>query len=281
MTLRRTAAFAFLLLIVLLGSPQSAASQEDPLQGQIQLHVEERAREGFRPRLAMSFVTVGDYPCSNYTIDARRRRKADTIAITIVGLALNGGLCAKEVGPAHGNVPLALGPGSYRVAISRGPATDWMDLRVTKTQLILRPVGAPTFTQPDTTVFTRPAARSFLVSCEKRNAPELCADFGDWLARRRGIIRQPLAAGDRIGFPPYRGDWNNGYQLFEYADDRTLEPVKRCMLHLADTIEQAVGVSVIIQTADGQVFRAWSRRSFHEPHIPVPRKISGSGWCPN
>jgi hypothetical protein len=52
------------------------------------------------------------------------------------------------------------------------------------------------------------------------------------------------------------------------------------MGQLADTLKEAVGAGVTLQTADGEVLRAWSMRALQERHIAVPRKISGSRGCP-
>jgi hypothetical protein len=270
----------FLVLIILVGTSQPAASQDDPLQGRIKLAVEEPAWEGRRPQIAVNLVTVGVYPCSSFMIAIRQRRTADTIALRILGLDPISSMCTKEIGPAFVRVPLTLSPGTYRLAITRGETTDRFDLSVTTTRLSLRVIGTPRFVQPDTSVYLRPIARTFLVSCGTPNVPELCADFFNWLAKQPGIVRRPLSADDKIGFGRHGGYRHDSYQLFEYADDGAISPVRQCMRHLADTLAQAVGAGVRVQTADGQVFRAWSGRSLHEAHIPVPRKISGTRGCP-
>jgi hypothetical protein len=182
-------------------------------------------------------------------------------------------------GPAYARLPLHLSPGQYTLTITRGDEKDLLELGVTSSSLIVRPRGRLAFIRPDTSVFLRAAARSFLVSCGTPNVQELCDDLTTWLARQPGIVRRQLAANDSIGFPRYGGYWQTDYQLYEYASDEALEPVRRCMSYVADTLVLSVGAGITLQTADGEVMWAWSRRALHEPHIPVARKVSGTRDC--
>ena len=247
--------------------------------GWMRLSVAEPLGAGLQPRFTLTLATVGEYGCSNYTIALRQHRIADTVVVTLSGLVPDW-LCDNSFGPAHGRATLSLRAGKYTLLILRGERADRVELLVTETHLALRPIGKLAFVQPDTSLFRRPAARSFFVSCGTPNVPELCDDLGGWLARQRGIVRQPLAADERIAFSRQGGYWQNDYRLFRYSDDGVLDSVRRCIRQLADTLKEAVGAGVTVQTAEGEVMRAWSQRALHERHIAVPHKISGSSGCP-
>lgn len=118
------------------------------------------------------------------------------------------------------------------------------------------------------------------MSCSTPNVQELCDDLAGWIASKPGIVHRQLSADDRIGFPRYGGYPQAAYQLYEYADEDALEPVRRCMRFLADTLAESVGAAIWLQTADGEFMRAWSGRSFHESHIEVAQKVSGTRGCP-
>lgn len=270
----------FALAVILLAPAlRPASAQQEPLLGLIRVSVEEPVIEGRQPRVTVMLATVGEYGCGNFTIATRERRAADTIEITLRGLAPTQ-LCDDSFGSAQAGILIDVKPMQYVLAITRGQSTDRLRLAVTPTRLSVRSDQGLTFLKPDTSAFSRPSAHSFLVSCGTPNVPELCEDLAGWFARLPGIVARPLAANEKIGFPRYAGSWHDDYRLFEYQSDRAFRPVRRCFRFLADTLEQAVGVGVTLQTADGEVLRAWSRRALHEPHIPVPRKISGSSGCP-
>jgi hypothetical protein len=268
-----------LILLILVAPSESAAGQKNPLQGTILLSVDEPVREGERPSIELTLATLEEYPCSNFSIATSQRRRADTVNVTIVGLVPEQ-LCDDAFGPAHARLPLRLSPARYTLTISRGNEIDRLQLDVTASSLIVRPRGRLAFIRPDTSVFLRPAARSFLVSCGTPNIQELCDDLATWLASQPGIVRRQLAANDSIGFPRYGGYWHTDYQLYEYANYEALEPVRRCMRYVADTLAESVGAGITLQTANGEVMWAWSRRALHEPHIPVARKVSGTRGCP-
>ena len=157
---------------------------------------------------------------------------------------------------------------------------DRVELAVSASRLALRKIEPLAFIEPDTSVFRRPTLHSFFISCGTPSVLELCADLAEWLSRQPGIVRRPLAATDRIGFIRYGGYWYSDYQLYDYADGKALRAVRNCMRHIADTLSAAVGAGIELQTGGGEILRAWSRRALHEPHIEVPRIMSGSRGCP-
>jgi hypothetical protein len=228
--------------------------------------------------MILALTTAEEYGCSDFTIATRQRRQADTISVTITGVEAQQ-LCSQEIGPATVGLPLQLSTGKYTLLITRGEVTDRLELDVTASSIVVRPRERLAFIRPDTSVFLRPAVRSFLVTCGTPNVQELCDDLASWIASKPGIVRRQLSADDRIGFPRYGGYLQTDYQLYEYADEDALEPVRRCMRFLADTLAESVGAGIWLQTADGQFMRAWSGRSLDQPHIPVARKVSGTRDC--
>jgi hypothetical protein len=266
-----------LLFLAMLVPLQEAWGQGDPLRGPITLSVEEFAAD--RRGIMVSLATVGEYGCENTTIAAQQTRVADTIGITITGLVPNT-TCADMMAPGRARIPLALAPGRYVVSVRRLSNVDRVGLVVTQSRLVVRRIEPLVFIQPDTSAFRRPTANSFFISCGTPNVPELCADLAAWLSRQPGIVRRPLSASDRIGFIRYGGTWYSDYQLYDYRDGKALRAVRHCMRQIADTLSAAVGADIELQTAEGEILRAWSHRAFHEPHIEVPRKVSGSRGCP-
>jgi hypothetical protein len=271
----------FSLLVVGLAASAlcTARAQEDPFQGAIRLSVSEPLGARKVSRVTVTLATVGEYRCANYNIVTRQSRIADTVVIALLRVSSDG-WCTTAFGPAGGRIALPLGVGAHTLLLQRGETMDRVAVIVTPMRLMLRPVGTLAFIQLDTTVFRRPAARSFLVSCGTADVPELCEDFGRWLARQPGIVRRPLAPGERIAFSRQGGYWHNDYQLFGYTFNGALSSVRRCMRQMADTLRETVGAGVTLQTAEGEVLHAWSQRSNHEPHIPIPHKVSGSPGCP-
>lgn len=250
------------------------------MEGPLRLSVSEPLGAPGRSRVTLTFITVGEYGCSNYGIALDQRRTGDTVALTVLRLVPEP-MCDDALGPAHGLVTLPLRAGRYTLLLRRKAVEDRVELLVTDTTLALRPIGRLAFIAPDTSVFQRPAARSFFVSCGTPNVPELCADLAGWLARQRGIVRLPLAANRRIAFSRMGGARQSDYQLYGYSSSGALRAVRRCMRQLADTLKESVGAGVTLEMADGEVLHASSWRGFHEPHIEVPRRISGSRGCPD
>ena len=182
--------------------------------------------------------------------------------------------------PARGRVTLPVGAGNYALLLQRRGNEDRVELLVTETTLALRPIGKPAFIGVDTSPFHRLAVQSFFVSCGTPNVPELCDDLARWLSRQRGIVRLPLAATDRIAFGREGDTGKSDYGLYGYSSSGALQAVRRCIAQLADTLKEAVGAGVTLQTAGRRSLHAWSMRALHERHIAVPRKISGSRGCP-
>jgi hypothetical protein len=268
-----------LFLFALCAGSSSACGQVDPLRETLRLTVDESVVEDGRPSIALSIATALEYPCANVRIDVRSRRARDTVAFTIVGL-VDEIICLSAFAPAGVRVPMPVRPGRYVIAVTRGPVTDRMALTVTRARLVVRPLGTLAFIRPDTSEFLRPAAQSFLLTCGTSNVPELCTDLVDWVARQPGVVRRPLSDADRIGVPLYGGYGRTVNALFDYAGVRALAPVRRCMRLVADTLARSVGAGVTLQTAGGEVLRAWTRLSFDDPHLPVPLRISGAPRCP-
>lgn len=268
-----------LTLIILIGGSESAAGQADPLPGTILLTVAEPVRQGAPPSMVLTLATPQGYPCNGYSIATRQRQQADTISITILGITSKQ-YCNPAVVPAYARMPLQLSPGKYTLTVTRGEETDRLELDVTASSLSVRPHGRLAFIRPDTTVFLRAAARSFLVSCGTPNVPELCGDLAAWLARQPGIVRRNLPAEGRFAFARGGNYWYMDYQLYEYANAEALEPIRSCMRFVADTLTESVGAGITLLTADGEFMGAGSGRSLDERHIAVARKVSGTRGCP-
>ena len=267
------------LVAVLASAPfGKSAAQQDPLQGPITLAVMESLVEQHPPEMLLQLMTVGVYGCL-LTIGTHKEIANTSIAITIDSIARQD-ICATAIGPASAYVPLALPPGIYHIRIARKQTVDDLQLRVTTTQLIVRPIGQLRFVRPDTTTFLRPAARTFLFSCGTPNIPELCQDLSNWIGHQPGIEHLPLASTDRIAFPRYSAYGYNDHQLFRFASRKALQRLIRCIRHVADTLSTTVGAGIVLRTSDGDMFQAASNRSLEELHSPVPRKVSGSSDCP-
>lgn len=262
-----------------IAAAQDAPRRSDPFYGPIKVAVSEPVMLGARPRMFLELETANHYSCSNLEIDARLQRSNDTISVTLHGLVPDN-LCSPAFGPAHKVIPLGLSPGTYLLMISYENQMDRLQLFVSSTRLDLHSLGPTRFMQPDTASFWRPHPRSFLLSCGTPNVPELCADLAGWLERQSGIIRKPLPSTARIGFGRYAGTWHSDYRLYEY-DDEALERVRRCIGHVAAAVAEAVGVSINLQTAAGEIIKAWSKRANHEKHIDTPRRVIDGVSCPN
>lgn len=269
--------FITLAAMLAIAPVATASSQEKPSPGQMTLAADELVVETARPHMGIVLTTVDNFPCADLRIAAPYRVTRDSVVITL-GDIVDSGLCEEMFAPAHAYVPLALDPGTYTVAVTRGKITDHAQLRVTADTLIVRPLGTPTFIRPDTTPFLRAPERSFLLSCG--NGPELCTDVGDWIARQPGIEQVKFPPNAKIAFPRYGGYDYEKYQLFTYVSDSALGPVIRCMRFLSDTLNRAVGVGIVLQTADGAIYRAESMRSLDQQHISTPQRVSGSSACP-
>jgi hypothetical protein len=274
----RMRSIALMAMMVLLRAP-AALGQTNPIQGPITLTAAENVVETTRPHMGLILATVGKYSCSNLRFAAPFHLSGDSILITI-GDIESPGMCDEAFGPGYGYVHLALDPGSYTVAITRGQITDRGRLRVTKDRLMIQQLGELMFIQPDTVPLLRARARSFLVTCGAPSASDLCADIRQWIARQPGIYRVKISDSTKIAFPRYGGYGHADYDLFTYGDDEALRPLVRCMRFLSDTLTLAVGVGVTLQTANGSIYRAWSMRSYDQHHIAIPSKISGSKECP-
>ena len=255
--------------------------------GPIRIIVSEGMTEGRPPRMALYLNTTVDIVCPNHLLVTTLRRRGDTLSVEVRGLLHprrqrgdNPVISTCETGPAYGEVPLRLSPGSYVLAVRVGSATDHLQLDISATRLQLLTNGLRTaVTRPDTTPFWRPPARSFAVHCGANRRPEACADLVAWVERQPGVRRLPIPAGWQ---PPSRFNEHSdhrGSPYFSYASGALLPRLRSCMREVERQVEEAVGVSIIIHIAAGEIIRASSRRAFHEPHIETPSRIAVGRGC--
>jgi hypothetical protein len=246
--------------------------------GRLRVSAIEPVLEGTLPRQSLQLTTERVYGCSNFRIDASLALVKDTIRIQVRGLAPQR-LCDDSFGPAGVGLPLVLPEGTYPVQIRRDTSFETFVLQITPTRLQLHVSGATVLLLPDTTPFWRPPAQSFAFVCGTYNVPALCADIGGWIERQAGVQTIVFPAGGRIPFSLRASTHYEERRYYRYGDRFDLSTLRSCMQEVSRRVTAAVGVVIMIETASGEVMRAWSARAFHEPHIDTPLRATDSPAC--
>jgi hypothetical protein len=271
----------FVLTGLLLFASRAAhlsAQRADSL-GSVRIAVIEAVQDGTPPTLQLELASLRDYGCSNFRINASPHQQGDTLSLVLRGL-LREDLCDDAVGPAHAYVPVRLAPGKYILEIRNAVVTDRYRLEISTAHAQLRPIGvAAQVTRIDSTVLWRRPVRSFAFYCGSDFAAKLCVDLRDWIERQPGV--HPLTF-RRGGRNPYAFAGVTDYvdqRYYWYERDATITTLRACIADIARRVKATVGVTIRIATATNGEFQAFSYRSFHEAHTPLPERVTGSSDC--
>jgi len=248
-----------------------------PLEG-VRLDLRERLWTRLKPpTVVLTVETVTTYGCLGYGIDHRFSQRGDTMDLELFGVSPPMSLCPAMLGPARMLRTLDVPPGHYMLLVRyrESPARFALDVTDSSTKVTTERAD---FVHADDRLRWRFPPRSLELTCG--NAGPVCDDVGRWLAHQPGI--SPFSFSPE-GLNPYQpdaaSDPNPERMLFRYANDEALAPVKRCFAEIEGRIREAVGLFLTLQTWKGERITAWSRRSFHEPHIGEPERVTTGPQC--
>lgn len=280
----RSVAFV-LALVALAGTrPQSAlfaqATSRDSI-ARVRLVVREQIPGQNRPPiLVLAMETLRQYPCLGFGVENSFRQRGETLQVGLVRVVAPDGLCPQMIGPATLTRELHVAPGRYALLINYRSKTDVFTLDVTDSSAAVVTEKA-SYVEPDTRLRWRFPRRSFALFCENvLVARPVCEDVQRWLRRQVGITQLHLSSG---GLNPYRPDSSGApdqkVDVFRYAQDEVLDVVRRCFAEIEKRIRDAVGVFLTLRTWTGEEITAWSRKAYHDPHIPVPERVTAGPAC--
>jgi hypothetical protein len=164
--------------------------------------------------------------------------------------------------------------------IRNAAATDRYWLEISGERAQLRSTGVATqVTRVDSTLLWRRPVRSFAFYCGTNLAVKLCADLRNWIERLPGVHPLTFPVGGRN---PYALAGATDYidqRFYWYEHDAAIAKLGACIADIARRVKPTVGATLSIATAAKGGFRAFSYRSFHEVHEPLPDRITGSSDC--
>lgn len=229
------------------------------------------------PKLVLGVWTETVYGCLGYAIEHRFSQRGDTMDLELFGVSPPMGPCPAMLGPARLARELDVLPGHYTLLVRYRETSGRFTVDVTDSSTKVT-TDLADFVHADERLRWRFPPRSLELTCG--NAGPVCDDVGRWLAHQPGI--SPLSFSPE-GLNPYQPDAaidpNSERMHFRYANDEALAPVKRCFAEIERRIREAVGLFLTLQTWKGERITAWSRRSFHEPHIGEPERVTTGPQC--
>lgn len=233
------------------------------------------------PAMVLGIETVQQYGCLGFRIRYSFVRRVDTLRVVLGAIERPKDLCALMLGPATMGQVLALPSGHYVLLIQGGKVSDQLELVITDSSSNLVSKRT-TFVAADERFWWRYPRNSLALFCENSLgvAKSLCADVHGWLTTQPGIVQLYFPP---KGVNPYRPDSSlSGDQMlsvFRYRDPGALAVVRHCFSEIEVEIRETVGVALTIRTWTGDQITAWSRKSYHEPHIPVPARVTPGPAC--
>jgi hypothetical protein len=231
------------------------------------------------PTLVLVMETVRQFGCLGFGIDHAFRQRADTLYLELFGIPSGPRACPAMIGPAVLRRELHLAPGRYRLTIDYRGTSDLFELALTDSSSALT-TERGSFVDADQRLRWRYPRRSFVLSCQNvQVAQPVCNDVARWLTHQSGIAALQFSP---QGLNPYRPGTTNPDEkvvFFRYTGDRALARVRRCFAEIETAIREAVGVALTVQTWTGVQVMAWSRRSYDQPHIAMPERVTAGPGC--
>lgn len=253
--------------------PEAPDSAPGSAVGRVRMEVAEAVWRS-PPALGITMSTVREFGCLGYAIEHDFRRDGSTLTLELTGVHNPSEVCPAAIGPARLNRNLRVEPGRYTLVVRSGTLEDRFALEVTPAFTRLAAERAPRFVQADERVRWRFPPGSFALSCTNvQVAKPVCDDLEGWLARQPGIRRLSFGEGANP-YRPERAPRPDEQASFWRYEGAALGRVRRCLSVVEGEIREAVGVSLRVDTWDGQRITAWSTRSYHEPHIPMPARVT-------
>jgi hypothetical protein len=248
----------------------------------IRLVVEEGAPDKPHKEHALSLhmATIDQYPCLGFGIGHSFTRRRDTLEFVLSRIVAPNGDCYAAIGPAELRRELPDSAGHYTLLIGTRTTQDRLELDISDSSFVLI-AKRVSFTTADERLWWRRPPQSMAFYCENVNvALPVCDDIKRWLTVRPDVHR--LRFGE-TGVNPYWPDSSKTPDFtvatFRYVDDSVLRVIRRCFAEVDTKIKEAVGVSLTIQTWKGERITAWSKRSYDEPHIPIPKRVTDGPAC--
>ena len=247
----------------------------------VRLTLSEERLPGTPPRLFLGLRTVREFSCLGYYIDHDMRRGGvDTIYLNLHGVAAKGDVCPAMVGPATMSRELSLLPGKYKLLVTYRGRRDRLILDLSDTATAVIGLDS-SLVEADERPRWRYPRNSFAFHCGTLGqARDLCADAQAWLGRQPGITRYSFAQG---AINPYSPDPasrpDQGITFFLYDREISFERLRLCFGAIDNEIREAVGVFLSVEDWRGVSIGANSRRSFHQRHIEVPKRVSDIPAC--
>lgn len=235
--------------------------------------------QGKSPTLVLAMETVRQYGCLGFGIDHAFSRRDDTLQVELFGVSSPKGPCPAALGPALMRRQLHLASGQYTLAIGYHGAWDLFDLVLTDSSAALA-TERSSFVEADQRLWWRYPPRSFALYCQNVHvARTVCDDVEHWMGHQSGISSLQFSP---QGVDPYRAGARNPDEtvaFFRYTADRDLAGVRRCFAEIETVIGRVVGVALTVQTWTGVQITAWSGRSYDQPHITMPARVTAGPTC--
>jgi hypothetical protein len=232
--------------------------------------------------IVLSLRSERQFGCLGAFIDLTVGRKIDRLKLTLHGIAEPPAVCATALGAAEANPVIEIEPGRYSLIVVAQPEglTDSLWLEVTDSSYKLV-AGRLSFITADERLRWRYPPNVFALTCmgdEARTRP-VCDDFRRWLAARPGVTVHAFAPDGVNPFRPDRVDPDRRVWTFRAADARVLAAVLDCLGEVNDRIKEAVGVGLGIESWKGDRHSIFSTRTFDQPHIEIPQRVTGGARC--
>lgn len=259
------------LLVLAAPAPSAGQGPRYDKVGQVAFTLQEWVRQsGEPPVILLRAETVEKgYPCSDLRIGHQLQVEGHALTLRLTRIE-RGDMCNNSSGPAGLSEVLTLPAGAYTLLVRNGRKRDLLALQITDSSLTMRGRGSPRVAEVDQTWWRRPLG-SFAVTCNVRNAPDLCRRFGEWLLRVPGVV--PLTFPDG-GTDPYRRSddrpSDSKVDAYRATSAEAFSTIASCIQEIAPQIRSAVGVAIRVQTWTDEIRYANSNGTYSRRSPPPP-----------